>query len=164
MDNQQTQINSVPAGIGAKPKGKFKKVLIGLGVLIIILIASFGFLAIKGLKDRPIVEGVITEYMQLVSNGNFEDAYNNLTSSQLKSALSFDEFEKTTNLFKAQYSGFNKLEFKGFKITTNTSSPTIYSYSGIVTYANGNTGDLIANLVKEDGKYKIAGINIDISL
>jgi len=40
----------------------------------------------------------------------------------------------------------------------------LYQYSAVVTYTDGDTGDLVAVLVRENGNYKILSINVNVSI
>ena len=87
-----------------------------------------------------------------------------MASERFKSAVTLDEFVESLDLFQAQYSGFQELEFSNFTVRKYAGEPTIYEYAGIITYSNGDKGQLTADLEKENGEYKITGINVNVSV
>jgi len=164
-ENQQTQtdIPLTTTESTSKPRSRIKKILLIIGIVIAVFAVVFGLLIFKGFKDKPLVEAKVVEYMQLVSNQEFEKAYNDIASERFKAQITLEKFIEATELFEPQYSGFQKLEFASFSVRKNSGAPTIYEYSGIITYSNGDKGELSAFLEQENGEYKIDGINVKIS-
>ena len=157
---QQTAVQ--PQTISVEPekpkkKSRLKKILLIIGGLVIIAVILLGFLLFKGVKDAPEVQSKVTSFMQNVSSGNYQSAYD-LTSKEFKESTSMDEFTRAMSLFKAQYTEFQSQEQVGFHVEANAGQPTLYEYSAIVNYTDGDNGELIAILVKEDDDYKILSI------
>ena len=146
-----------------KSKSKLKIVLIVIGVLVLLGVFSIGLLVFKGVRDAPQVQQKVTFFLQNVSNNELETAYD-LTSDEFKQSVTKEDFEKSMSLFKAQYSGFQKQEQVGFNVEATSGNPTLYQYSGVITYSNGDQGELEATLVKEEGEYKIQFIHVNVDL
>ena len=146
-----------------KPKSKWKKILLILGLIFLLGVGLTGFLILQGFKDAPEVKQKVTIFLQDVSNNDLDGAYS-LTSSEFQKATPREDFTKTMNLFKAQYSGFKEQNQTGFIIEANTLKPNLYQYSGEITYDDGDKGRLNATLIKENGDYKIHYINIVIDI
>lgn len=146
-----------------KPKSKWKKVLAIVGVLILLLMGLFGYLIFQGVKDSPQVQQKVTSFLNDVSNNDLDTAYN-LTSTQFKESTSKEDFTKAMTLFKAQYTGFKEQKQTGFSVEANAGQPTLYKYSGAITYTDGDQGELAATLVKENGEWKILGIKVNVDI
>jgi len=152
----------VPQEIKPK-KSKLKKALIIIGVILLICGGFLGTLLIKGVKDAPEVGDKISSFMQHVSDRKYHDAYA-LTSNDFKEATPVSEFTRAMSIFKAQYTDFQFQEQAGFHIEANAGEPTLYEYTGIITYADGDQGELFAVLVEEGGEYKISYIEVNVPL
>lgn len=146
-----------------KPKSKWKKALIRIGILVLLLGLLFGYLILQGVKDAPKVQQKVTNFLQLVSNNDLETAYT-LTSTQFKESTPKEDFIKAMSLFKAQYSGFKEQKQTGFSVEVNAGQPTLYKYSGTITYLDGDQGELAAVLLKEDGEWKILSIRVNVDI
>ncbi|MBM3250892.1 MAG: hypothetical protein FJZ07_01490 [Candidatus Nealsonbacteria bacterium] len=146
-----------------KPKSKLKKVLIVIGVIILLVAVLFGYFMFQGVKEGPIVERQVTLFLQYISDNNFEAAYD-LTSSTLQNVQTFDEFKKVFSMLEAHYSGFNSQRKTGFKIEQMVGKPTLYHYSGLIEYTDGDQGNVRATLVKENDEWKIQTIHVNISI
>ncbi|OGH10354.1 MAG: hypothetical protein A2857_05590 [Candidatus Levybacteria bacterium RIFCSPHIGHO2_01_FULL_36_15] len=163
--NQVSQQNYVQPAYTQpeKPKSKWKKILAIFAVLILLGVALFGYLIFQGIKDAPQVQQKVTSFLSDVSNNDLETAYN-LTSAQFKESTSKEDFTKARTLFKAQYAGFKEQKQTGFSVEANAGQPTLYKYSGAITYTDGDQGELSATLVKENGEYKILGIKVNVDI
>jgi flagellar basal body-associated protein FliL len=159
----QTQPLPPPPVETPKPKSKWKKILLIIGIIFLIGVAGLGYLLFQGVKDAPQVSAQVSSFMQFVSTGDFSDAYS-LTSSQFKNSLSQQDFNSAMISFKAQYSGFQSQKQTGFSVEANAGQPTLYKYTGAITYDNGDEGMVTANLVKEDGGWKILYIKVNIDV
>jgi len=159
----QTQSLSPPPVETAKPRSKPNKILLIIGILFLLGVAVVGYLMFQGIKDAPQVKAEVSSFMQLVSNGDLTNAYS-LTSSQFKDSVSPEDFDSAMNSFKAQYSGFQDQKQTSFSVEAKTGQPTLYKYSGVVTYDNGDKGEVTAALVKEGGSWKILNIKVNIDV
>jgi len=101
--------------------------------------------------------------LQDVSNNDLNTAYT-LTSKQFRDATTMTDFSKAMPLLKAQFTGFKEQKQTGFSMEANAGQPTLYKYSGIITYTDGDQGELAAVLVKENSEWKILSINVNVSL
>lgn len=152
-----------PEPVIPKKKSRLKIVLLTIGGIIVLVAAILGFLIFRGFKDSPIVQEKVTSFMQNVSSGNYDAAYA-LTSKEFKQTTSMESFTKAMSIFKAQYSEFQSQDQIGFNVEANAGQPTLYQYSAVVTYTDGETGKLIAVLVKEDGDYKILSVEVNVGI
>lgn len=146
-----------------KPKSKWKKILLIVGIIILLGFGVLGIFFFQGFKDAPEVKEKVTTFLQDVSSNNLEGAYS-LTSSEFQKHTSREDFIKAMTFFKAQYSGFKEQNQTGFRIEANTLKPNLYRYTGEITYDDGDKGDLNATLIKENGEYKIQYINIVVDI
>lgn len=158
-----TQPLSSPLIEAPKPKTKPNKILLIIGILFLLGVVIIGYLLFQGVKDAPQVKAEVSNFMQLVSGGDLTNAYS-LTSSGFKNSVSSEDFSSAMNSFKAQYSGFQDQKQTGFSVEANAGQPTIYKYSGIISYDDGDKGEVTAKLVKEDGKWKILYISVNVEV
>jgi len=158
--------NSVPAPTTIEPvksKSSWKKILVIIVVVFLVGLGFFSYLLFQGVKDSPEVKQKVTSFLQNVSDNNLDTAYS-LTSNDFKRATPKEDFVKSMQIFKAQYSGFKEQNQTGFKIVTNAGKPTQYQYTGEITYTDGDTGDLYATLIKENDEWRIYSIVVDIDI
>lgn len=146
-----------------KSKSRLKTVLAIIGGIVLLLVVIAGFGIMQGAREKSEVEPVLVAYMQAVSNNEIEKAYD-LVSEEFKSVAPIEDFKNNQALFEAQYSGFQKLEYRGFRVNKVVGSPDVYQYFGLITYTNGDKGELTASLKKQSGVYKILGINVNIGV
>lgn len=146
-----------------KPKSKWGNAIKIVGALLLLSLVLFGYLIFQGFKDAPEVQGRVTSFLQLASNGDLDRAYA-LTSKEFRAATTKEDFIDAMTLFEAQYSGFQNQQQTGFVVKANAGQPTLYEYSGIIYYIDGDQGDLEAVLVKEDDDYKILGITVNVDI
>lgn len=144
-----------------KPSSKSKIiiVLVIFGLFLLVGAGIFGFLIFKGIEESSQAQLKLTSFLRHVSNNDLGSAYN-LTSSEFKQVTTLENFEEEINLYKAQYSDFQKLEQTGFNIEAQTGRPTTYQYSGIIKYTDGDEGEVEAILIKEEGDYKVQYIYV----
>ncbi len=149
--------------IKRKSRTSVKKLLGIIGGIIILIITGFGFLLYQGYKDGPEVAKSVTGFIQYVADKNIDQAYL-LTSTEFKKTYPKEEFTKSMDLLEAQYSGFSEQKQTGFRIEANIGQPTLYKYSGTISYIDGDQGSIVANLIKEEGSYRIQWIEITIDV
>ena len=58
------------------------------------------------------------------------------------------------------YRTFERLERGGWKKSFETGRPTIFAYTGTVWHESGDSDDLYAEMVKEEGAWKIRYIEV----
>lgn len=146
-----------------KPKSKLKKILAIMVVLFLFVASGFSYAMLQGTKDSPKVKANITSFLRYVSDNDLDSAYL-LFSSKVKETIPKDDFIRTMNAFKAQYSGFESQEQTGFSIEKNVGQPTMFNYSGVITYDDGDKGNISAILVKDDGEWKIYNIEVSVGI
>jgi len=145
-----------------KPRSKKKILLLILVPLLLICCGVMVYLLSLGFSDSPQVQQKLTIFLQYLSNEEYDNAYA-LCSKDFKSQIPFSAFTKQMKLFKPQYTGFKSQEQTGFMVRANIGQPTVYEYSGAITYLDGDKGSLTAKLVKEDGEWKILYVSVNIS-
>ncbi len=139
-----------------------KKILIVIGVIALLAVIGFGLLLFKGFNDGAKVQGVLTNFLTLVSAGNLTSAYA-LTAKDFQQSIPEASFAQMIQKNNAQYSGFQKLTQTGFNVAANTGQPIRYQYAGSITYNNGDIGKLTATLLNENGGYKIEKVNVTVT-
>lgn len=164
MENNNEQ--SVPI-VGSQTtlkskKSRLKKALLIIGAIILVIVLWFAQLAYKGFKERAIAEPLVTEFIQMISTGNLDAAYNDYSAKRMRDEITFEQFKELATVMPCLYSGFQRLELPGFRVYQGTEG-TIYTYSGLIYYSNGDQGQLDASLEKENGNFKIIGTHINIT-
>lgn len=161
---QNSYSSSISADIEPKKsRSKIKIFLCAVGILFLLGFGLIGYLMYQGVKDSPQVQWTITNFLNDVSSNNFDSAYM-LTSNDFKKSTPKEDFIKAMSLFKAQYSGFSEQKQTGFSVETNAGQPTLFKYSGVITYNDKDQGELSAVLVKEDNVWKILFIGVNVNL
>lgn len=151
----------------AKPsKSKRKIILLLAGIIIAFAAAIFGYFVLPwiqtGFREADLAEKQLILMLELVSDKKFEKAYG-LMSQKVQEAQSQEEFSKALLELGAQYSEFKALAQTGFQAEVKSGQPTTYNYSGIITYTDGDEGDIEATLVKENGEWKIHYVYVEVS-
>jgi hypothetical protein len=144
-----------------KKKNIWKIILLTIVGVIVVGVAILGFLIFQGIQDAPEIEKTVTEFLVNVSTSNLEAAYK-LTSEDFKKSTPREDFATMLTQFEAQYSGFQDQSQTGFYVRADAGKPTFYDYTGTVTYTDGDSGEVTATLLKENGEWKILGIEISI--
>ncbi len=85
----------------------------------------------------PIVENQVNQFMTSITNKNVEEAYN-LTARDFKKEITLEKFQSLIDYGTAQFTGFKSLKLESFHVESHTGKPTFYSYSGPITYTNGD--------------------------
>ena len=162
IPNQQpvAQAPSTPVPVTA-PKKKFGWKTIVL-IVIAVLVAGFAYMIYQGVSDSPLVHAKLESFLQNVSDGDYDGAYT-LTSVEFKDEVTRSDFTVFMDSSKAMYSDFGSLEQTGFVIESNNGQ-TVFNYEGIITYTDGNTGDLTSVLVKRDDEYRIVNVNVSVDM
>lgn len=160
-------INTSPqpstVAIPQKNNIKIKLFFLFLGLIFVITGVAFGSLFTQSLDAGPKVKLIVGSFMQSVSSGDLNNAYA-LTSTEFQKSLPRADFDSAMNTFGAQYSGYKEQKQTGFSIQANVGEPTIYKYSGEITYEDGDKGEVEASLVKEANDWKIVYIKVDIDI
>ena len=106
----------------------------------------------------------MTEMMQLISEKEYDKAFT-LTSAEFQKNTVRESFEAliNTDTGKALFTGFQSLSFDEFTVNSGTQYGTYYEYSGTVSYDNGDLGDILVRLVREDSVLKVNYFNIKVS-
>ena len=146
-----------------KPKSNLKKIFLIIGLLILLGVVGFGYLIFQGVKDAPRVGEKVTMFLEYASNDDLEGAYAT-TSTEFMKTTTKEDFVRAMSVFKAQYTGFKEQKQTGFSVETNTGKPTQYKYSGIITYTDGDKGEVTAVLVKENEVWKVYGISVNVTV
>jgi len=127
---------------------KWVKILLGLGVIAAIIVAV-GFVATGGAAK------VADQQIALMKAGDIEGAYN-LTSKAFQAATSLSQFEdfvsRATPLSKYKEYSFTERKIEGDAATL----------SGTTMGEDGTVYKLEYRLVKEDGKWRILGIDVNV--
>lgn len=148
-------------------KSKPTKIILLVGGIIVVFAATiFGYIALpgirQGLQEADLAEKQLTLLLEFVSDKKFAEAYG-LMSETVREAQSQEEFSNALLALEAPYSGFKSISQTGFQVEAKSGQPTTYNYSGIITYTDGDEGDIEATLVKENGEWKIHYVYVEIS-
>ena len=162
MDKDAAKDLNDAEALKPKPKKLWKWILLIVGVIVIIFVIWFGFLIYSGFKNEAVVKPILIEYIQDLGAGNLNVAYNDLSSNDMKNAVSFEQFQEAVGVMPCLYTGFQSLNLSGFNVQA-TNNGTFYTYTGTITYSNGDRGALSAILEKDNGEFKVYGLHINIT-
>lgn len=150
-----------PSSLTKKSNSKTKIIIIVTIVVALLIVGAgvIGFLVFQGIQEASHVQQKITIFLKHTSKGDFESAYQ-LTSTEFKQTTTFVDFKSDITSLPGHYSDFENLEQTGFYIEAKSGQPTVYQFSGIITYINGDEGDVETTLIKEDGEYRIQNMYV----
>jgi hypothetical protein len=135
-----------------KPKKKmklWKKILIGIGVfiLLIIVLASFATSGIVKVAEKQ---------LNLISSGDLKSAYA-LTSQEFQQSVSYDKFLSYVNNYAVLKN------YKSHNFTSRETQGNTGTIKGIVTAKDGAASPLEYKFVKENGEWKILSLDLNPS-
>ncbi len=145
-----------------KKRSRLKIVFISLASLFLLGLLAFGLLSFYGYKNAHAITASVKSFLQATSNGNLDGAYA-LTTQNLHDTISRAEFTKTIDDSKAQFTDFERIETIHYKDSIVHDGHVYFGLIGTVTYTDGHQGELSAILLKEDGEWRVAGIEVDVS-
>jgi hypothetical protein len=176
--------NTTPAGTGtigtplpAPAKKSNRNVFIILvGALLVSLCCIGAIVGVAGLigtgvfkviTEKPKVEFVIDEYMRAMADQDAKNAYT-LFSTRAHRNISLADIEKfvSGNNYRV-FEGYESIAMADFNLTlTSDPDPTmpqglVAEVSGMISYADGFTGDFSAVLEKEGDEWRLYGINVN---
>lgn len=142
-----TEINTVSASQAVKPKmATWKKVLIGIVVFIIVVIALTMW-ATSGIVK------VAKDQLALIKAGDIAGAYE-MTSGMFKQATSLEVFTNFVNSYSVLAQNAD-VRFSERSVENDTG----YLF-GTITAQDGTAMKIEYQLIKENGKWAIVGINL----
>jgi hypothetical protein len=147
---ENTSTGSVPGE--AKPKEKmklWKKILIGLGVFILLII-FISFSATSGIVK------VAEKQLNLISSGDLKGAYA-LTSQEFQRSVAYDNFLSYVNNYEVLKN------YKNHKFTSREIQGDTGTITGTLTAKDGTTVPVEYKFIKENGNWKILSINLSSS-
>jgi len=148
MPNTKTE----SASNGAKPKKKmklWKKILIGIGVFILLIII-LAFSATSGIVK------VAEKQLNLISSGDLKGAYA-LTSQEFQKSVSYDKFMAYVNNYAVLKDN------KGHKFTSRETQGDTGTIEGTLTAKDGTTMPVEYKFVKENSEWKILSLDLNPS-
>jgi hypothetical protein len=127
----------------------WKKILIGIGVfiLLVIMLASFATSGIVKVAEKQ---------LNLVESGNLKGAYA-LTSSEFQGSVSYDKFMAYVNNYEV-LKNYKDHKFNEREINGDTGT-----IKGTLTAKDGTTSPVEYKFVKESGEWKILSLNLSSS-
>lgn len=131
-----------------KGLSKWVKILLGVGVIAIIIVAV-GFVATGG------ADKVADQQIALMKSGDIQGAYN-LTSKAFQAATSLAQFED----FVSRATPLSK--YKEYSFTNRKVEGDLATLSGTTMGEDGTVYKLEYRLVKEDGAWKVLGIDLNV--
>lgn len=135
----------------------WKWILLGISLLFVAGISLFMYLFYQSVQNAPVMQQKVTTFLTAVSNKDYGSAYQ-LSSTNFQKLFTLDVFSKDMEIFKAQYSGFASVKQTNVSFYISIGQPAQYTYTGTITYNDGDIGDVQATFVKERGDWKINSI------
>lgn len=143
-------------------------VVLGLCGCTVLCGALFGSAIIQASVEQPKVAVVIDEFMVAMTNKDTGKAYA-LFSPRAQTQTTQDSLEK-------MLTGNNYILFKDYKnveivnmrlgadVNTNPNTPqgTVATVQGNISYTDGTTGNFNAVLEKDNGEWRLFGINVTV--
>jgi hypothetical protein len=130
--------------------------LIAVAVVIGLIAACAGGVAyffLDAASEVDDIEAVVEEFLVATSNGDPAAAYS-LFSSEARAGLSLATFQSQLR-GNGSYTQFAALKRRGWNKSFATGRPTLFSYDGEIAYRDGTKGNVHAELVSEQGSWKI---------
>jgi len=141
-----------PVSSGANPKKKmklWKKILIGVGVFILLLI----ILAFSATSD---IVKVSEKQLNLISSGDLKGAYA-MTSQEFQKSVTYDKFLKYVNNYEVLKN------YKEHSFTSRETQGDMSIISGTITAKDGTIMPIEYRLIKESGEWKILSLDLNPS-
>ena len=141
------------------PKKLLMSIGIGLGAIAIVIILSlFTINTISTVKTKSI-DSAFQGYVDLMGNGKYEEAYNQCLSASLKKNLEVKAFKDMSEFYLKKLGPFfeKKIQDRQFVEVKGQSAVDILCTS---LYPSGPAIERYL-LVKEGGKWKIEGFNLE---
>jgi hypothetical protein len=105
------------------------------------------------------IEVVLEDFLAATSENDIDHAYS-LFSTEARETVPFNVFRRDVPT-REPYGTFERLERGGWKKSFESGRPTIFAYTGTVWHKSGDRDDLYAEMVKEDGAWKIRYIEVE---
>lgn len=134
----------------------------GHRALLVVLVTILTAISVTGcdsFKDADQASAAVTQVMRAASDRDVNTFYGML-STDLKRQLPKAQAAKLLTTGAAQFRGFSSQRMTGYKVRLNTNSPTVLEYAGAITYDDGETGTVTADLVREDGVLRLTYVNV----
>lgn len=139
-----------------------KKVILIVIILIIAIVAIGAFLLLRNVKkELPALEKQVTVFLEYAANSGVDSAHTMLAEG-FKKKMTKEALASFFAQNKPLFSGFKSQVNTGYSANTDVGSPTVYSYTGDITYDNGDIGEVSAKFIKENGELKLVGINVKV--
>lgn len=142
-------MESTTTSEGGKPKKKmklWKKILIGIGVFILLII-FISFSATSGIVK------VAEKQLNLISSGDLKGAYA-LTSQEFQRSVTYDNFLNYVNNYEVLKN------YKDHKFTSKEIKGDTGTINGTLTAKDGTVSPVEYKFIKENGDWKMLSINL----
>jgi hypothetical protein len=120
-------------------------------------VGAVAYGVLQGLDEAEESKRELTLFLQRISAGDTTAAYEQF-SREAKAEVRPSDFARAPQ--QREFQDFAKLNTEGWNINLATGQDTTLLYQGTVTYKDGSTGDLEAQLVKQGGVWKIHNVTI----
>lgn len=162
--SDEEKINkNIEENIIIKPIKSRKKWFLVIGIILLIIIIVGGITLFQRAKDdAKEAEIVITVFLTYMSNENYDSAYG-LISNEWRVSATEEEFIQDVKSFRPMYLNFKDITMTGFHVEKYAGKPYTCLYYGIINHKNGEKDGFRAVLYLENGKWRMAGINFNIS-
>jgi hypothetical protein len=158
--NESTAIDAQPPVEPRKRRGIPVWLIIVAAVVGLVAVCAGGvaYFFLDAAAEVDDIEVVLEEFLTATSEGDINHAYS-LFSTEAKQSVAPNAFRQSVPN-QAAYHTFERLERGGWQKSFESGRPTIFAYNGTVWHENGDRDDLYAEMVKEDGAWKIRYIEV----
>lgn len=129
---------------------------------VILIVVSMGITAFFMQKEtndlvKPkIMNDFITPYTNALKNGNYELAYNELTSEEFKEYYTLEEFIKKQELNKETYGDLENIQTVSGLFLKEKDMHGPWTFKGTMLYcAEKDTQRIIVEVINKDNKFKL---------
>jgi hypothetical protein len=106
-------------------------------------------------ETSKIIHNLITDQIEALKEGNIPKAYFAYTSNEFRTVTSLEDFKKFINSFSV-FSKNKTIDLSRVNFEKNHQA----SYQGTLTSTNGETMNVVYEVVLENGDWKIMGIQL----
>lgn len=104
----------------------------------------------------------MTEIMNFMEKKEYESVIK-MGSSDFQKSVTIEQIETLAKTMNYLFDDFQSVSCNSFRINSGTQYGTYYEYSGPVKYSNGDSGEMRAQFVKENGEFKLLYFNVKVS-
>lgn len=135
---------------------RFKKVLIILSLTIVLVFGVWAYIVWTTSKEIPWIERDINAFLVLMSNEDYEKAYE-MFSNKYKKEENFETFRKSILPGKDTFLEYKPNSFRPAKATRflHPLNPSTLRYVGEISYLNGGKAEVTATFILENNDWRL---------